>query len=57
MQLNLKFKIIIVFLVLIIAWLFIRMIMLLIPLVIIAVIIGFIWDVADGRKENKGGRY
>jgi hypothetical protein len=57
MQLNLKFKIIIVFLVLIIGWLFIRMMMLLIPLVIIAVIIGFIWDVADGRGKNKRGRY
>ncbi|MBL4662068.1 MAG: hypothetical protein JKY22_00505 [Flavobacteriaceae bacterium] len=57
MQLNLKFKIIIVFLVLIIAWFFIRMIMLLIPLVIIAIMIGFIWDFADGREKNKGGQY
>ncbi|NOQ70631.1 MAG: hypothetical protein GQ574_01435 [Crocinitomix sp.] len=50
-------KIIIVFFVLLIGWFFIRMVRLLIPLVIIAIIVGFIWDWFGERDKNGGGRY
>jgi hypothetical protein len=57
MKLSARTKIIIVFFILLIGWFFIRMVRLLIPLVIIAIIVGFIWDWLDGREDkNNGGK-
>lgn len=45
-------KILIVFFVLLVGWLFIRIARLLIPLIAIAVVVGFIWDWADDRDKR-----
>jgi len=47
---NLKTKIIIILVILIVAWLFLRIIRLLIPLVLIAIVVGWVWDVFDKKK-------
>jgi len=54
MKSSARNKILIVFFVLLAVWFFIRVIRMLIPLVIIAIIVGFIWDWADdkGRKNQ-----
>ena len=56
---KLSNKIIIVFIVLIVGWLFIRIVRLLIPIVLIAIAIGWIWDVFDSKKgdSNKYDKY
>jgi len=50
-------KILIVFTVLLIFWLLSRALRLLIPLIIIAVIIGGLWDWVDRGKKNGRNKY
>jgi hypothetical protein len=55
---SLSNKIIIVLVVLVIGWLFLRIARLLIPLIIIAIIVGWVWDVFDTKKGgNKYDKY
>jgi len=56
---KLSNKIIIVFIVLIVGWLFIRVIRLLIPLVLIAIVIGWVWNIFDSKKgrSNKYDKF
>ena len=54
---KLSNKIIIVLVVLIVGWLFIRVIRLLIPLVLIAIAVGWIWDIFDSKGGNKYDKY
>lgn len=52
MRLNLSNKIIIILVILIIAWLFFRIIKLLIPLILIAIVVGWLWDMFDSKGNN-----
>ncbi|MGV6860646.1 MAG: hypothetical protein ACWA41_02690 [Putridiphycobacter sp.] len=52
MKPDLKSKILIVLVILIVGWLFIRIIRLLIPLVLIAIAVGWIWDVFDNKEKK-----
>ncbi len=53
---KLSNKIIIILVILIVGWLFIRIVKLLIPLVLMAIVIGWIWDVFDSKKGG-GNKY
>ena len=59
MRPKLSNKIIIILVILIVGWLFIRVIKLLIPLLLMAIVIGWIWDVFDSKKggRNKYDKY
>jgi len=53
---SLKNKIIIVFFILLIGWFFIRILKLLIPLVIIAIALGWVWNIFDNEKDDNNYR-
>ena len=53
MKTSATLKIIIVFFILLIGWLFIRIARLLLPIVLIAIVIGLLWDWADPKSGNK----
>ncbi len=46
-------KILIVFFVLLIGWFFVRIARLLIPIVLIAIVVGLLWDWADPKSGSK----
>jgi hypothetical protein len=52
---KLSNKIIIILVILIVGWLFFRIMKLLIPLILIAIVIGWVWDVFDSK--GKGNKY
>ena len=46
-------KILIVFIILLIGWFFVRVLRMIIPMVIIAIIVGFVWDLIDGKDDER----
>ena len=52
MRPNIGTKILIVFVILLAGWFFIRTVRLLIPVLIIAIVVGYIWDWTDKRSDK-----
>jgi hypothetical protein len=48
---SLKFKIVIVLIILIVAYLIINIIRFLIPLILIAIVVGWVWNLLDRDKK------
>ena len=54
---SLRNKILIVLVILIVVWMFIRIVRMLIPLILIAIAVGWIWDIFDSKEKDKYDGY
>ncbi|MFK8038832.1 MAG: hypothetical protein AB8B74_11115 [Crocinitomicaceae bacterium] len=57
MRSPLIFKIVIVFSVLLAIWFFIRIVRFLLPMLLIAIVIGYLWDWSSGKGGDKYDDY
>lgn len=57
MRPSLVYKVLVVFAVMLVFWFFYRIVRLLLPMLLVAIVIGFLWDWASGSPKDKFDDY